>query len=221
MKEFLLVVRDFLLFILGIWLLTATMVTVAAVLSSYSSGLMLVNIATILLSAAAVIAELATTILTRWGQSPDSAPESKEEKPSVYVYRLSHVALVIYAITVTLSFKVAVNGTESFTLVWIAMVWTELAVALILLALLNRRQRLDTFFLTTGAASAALVFASAWFYAPSIYGWDLRSVCWYGIMVSAIPLLMFISILLRRYSPFFVRNSHLRHGLITIGASLR
>lgn len=63
-----------------------------------------------------------------------------------------------------------------------------------------------------GAVISVSVFGCAVGYAPDIYGWDLRPLGWYAILVSAIPVLAFLTIFLRR-APLFRRFAWLRFGL--------
>ena len=95
--------------------------------------------------------------------------------------------------------------------VFFALLWTSLAGAGATLAVLNRL-RWDARFALVGAAVSAAGFGCAVLYAPDMYGRDLRPLGWYAILVSAIPVLAFLTVFLRR-APVFGRLRPLRYGL--------
>ena len=118
-----------------------------------------------------------------------------------------HIAVLAHAAVVSLTLLTALDG----GLMPPEIIWTFLAGAALVLAIPNgmiwniRRAAL-------GAAASVIVFGCAVIYAPTIYGWDLQPLGWYAILVSAIPVLAFLSIFLRR-APVFRRFRWLRLGL--------
>ena len=91
------------------------------------------------------------------------------------------------------------------------LTWTPLAGAALVLALLNRL-RWDARFAVLGAVVSAAVFGCAVGFAPTIYGWDLQPMGWYAILVTAIPVLGFLTVFLRR-TPVFSASRWRRRGL--------
>ena len=92
-----------------------------------------------------------------------------------------------------------------------ALLWTSLAGAALALAVLNRA-RWNLRFALFGAAVSVAGFGCAVRFAPDIYGRDLRPLGWYEILVSALPVLAFLVVFLRR-APVFRRLRTLRYGL--------
>ncbi len=68
---------------------------------------------------------------------------------------------------------------------------------------------MDAPFALVGAISATVVFGTALAYAPSFYGWDLRPLGWYALLVTSVPFLLFLSMFLQ-YVPVFSRVRYLR-----------
>ena len=89
--------------------------------------------------------------------------------------------------------------------------WTSLSGAALILALLSRL-RWDARFAILGAVVSAAAFGCAVGFAPTIYGWDLRPLGWYAILVAAIPALAFLALFLRR-APAFSASRWRRGGL--------
>ena len=92
-----------------------------------------------------------------------------------------------------------------------ALLWTSLAGAALALAALNGSRR-SLRFAILGAAASIAAFGCAVGYAPAIYGWDLRPLGWYAILVTAVPVLAFLVVFLRR-APALRRLRPLRYGL--------
>ena len=117
-----------------------------------------------------------------------------------------HIAVLAHAAVVSLTLLTALDG----GLMPPEIIWTALAGAALVLAIPNgmiwniRRAAM-------GAAASAIVFGCAVGYAPTIYGWDLQPLGWYAILATAIPVLAFLSIFLRR-APVFRRFRRLRFG---------
>ena len=90
--------------------------------------------------------------------------------------------------------------------------WTSLVGAALVLALLNR-SGWNIRRAVLGAVVSVAVFGCAAGYAPTIYGWDLRPMGWYAILATAIPVLAFLTLFLRRYSRIFSESRWRRRGL--------
>ena len=94
------------------------------------------------------------------------------------------------------------------------LAWTSLSGGALISALANRLDW-NARLAALGAVVSAATFGCAIIYAPTIYGWDLRPMGWYAILATAIPVLAFASIFLRRYSPAFSASRRRRLGLAT------
>ena len=125
--------------------------------------------------------------------------------------RFIHAAVAVHAAIVLPTFLEAAGETWSPSAIFASASWTSLAGAASVLALLSR-SRWDARFAVLGAAASIAAFGCAVWYAPAIYGWDLRPLGWYAILVTAIPVLAFLAVFLRR-APVFRRLRAARYGL--------
>ena len=125
--------------------------------------------------------------------------------------RFIHAAVAAHAAIALPTFLAAAGETWSPSPIFASASWTSLAGAASVLALLSR-SRWDARFAILGAAASIAAFGCAIWYAPAIYGWDLRPLGWYAILVSAIPVLAFLAVFLRR-APTFRRRRPPRYGL--------
>ena len=131
---------------------------------------------------------------------------------------MAHLAVAALAIVVVVFLAdIFIQGarlgmSDPFSWVFVALVWTVLAGALVALSFIDRRRKNMTLTLI-GAASSAFVFVGAVACAPSLYGRDLRPFGWYALLATSVPLLMFAGILLRD-APLSSRLPYFRHGLI-------
>ena len=125
--------------------------------------------------------------------------------------RFIHAAVAAHAAIVLPTFLEAAGETWSPSPIFASASWTSLAGAAAILALLNRL-RWDARFAVLGATASIAAFGCAVWYAPAIYGWDLRPLGWYAILVAAIPVLAFLAVFLRR-APVFRRLRTARYGL--------
>ena len=128
--------------------------------------------------------------------------------PPNMALRFIHLAAAVHAALV-LTFLLPLLETllDAYVLPFLA--WTTLAGAALILALLNGL-RWDARFAIAGAAVSVAGFGCAVWYAPAIYGWDLRPMGWYAILVSAIPVLAFLTVFLRRVAAFSESRWRLR-----------
>ena len=92
------------------------------------------------------------------------------------------------------------------------LAWTSLSGAALILALANRLNW-NARLAALGAVVSAATFGCAIIYAPTIYGWDLQPMGWYAILATAVPVLAFMVLFLRRYSPAFSESRRRRFGL--------
>ena len=122
-------------------------------------------------------------------------------------FRFVHVAVLVHAVVVLAALQTALNG----GLMPPEVLWTSLAGAPTVLAMLNRL-RWDAPFALAGAAASIATFGCAVGFAPTIYGRDLRPLGWYAILVAAVPVLAFLIVFLRR-APIFRRRRAPRYGL--------
>ena len=118
-----------------------------------------------------------------------------------------HIAVLAHAAAVSLTLLTALDG----GLMPPEIIWTALAGAALVLAIPNG-MIWNIRYAALGAASSVIAFGCAVIYAPTIYGRDLQPLGWYAIMASAIPVLAFLSIFLRR-APIFSQSHWRRRGL--------
>ena len=119
-----------------------------------------------------------------------------------------HIAVLAHAVVASLALPTALD----VGLTPPELIWTALAVSALVLAIADR-MIWNAGYALAGAAAGVLVFGCAVGYAPAIYGWDLRPMGWHAILASAIPVLAFLSIFLRRYVRAFSASRWRRRGL--------
>ena len=122
--------------------------------------------------------------------------------------RFIHIAVLAHTAVISLTLPAALYG----GLTPPEIVWTTLAVSALVLAIANR-MIWNIGCTLAGAAASIIALGCAVLYAPTIYGPDLRPMGWYAILASAIPVLAFLTIFLRRYSRVFSANHWRRRGL--------
>ena len=122
-------------------------------------------------------------------------------------FRFVHIAVAVHAALVLAlllpALRALLENLEGiFIEILMPLIWTPLAGAALVLAMLNRL-RWDARFAALGAVVSISVFGCAVGYTPTIYGWDLRPLGWWTILASFIPVLAFLALFLRRYSRVF------------------
>ena len=124
--------------------------------------------------------------------------------------RFVHAAVAVYAAIALPTFLAATGEEWSSSEFFATASWTSLAGGALILALMSaaiwnaRRAAL-------GAVVSIAAFGCAIWYAPTIYGWDLRPLGWYGILATSVPVLAFMALFLRR-APAIRRFHWLRLG---------
>ena len=122
----------------------------------------------------------------------------------IHIAVAAHAALVLALLLSTL--RALLENIEGvFIGILMPLIWTPLAGAALVLAMLNGL-RWDARFAALGAGVSLAVFGCAVGYTPTIYGWDLRPLGWWMILASFIPVLAFLAMFLRRYSRVFSEN---------------
>ena len=128
-------------------------------------------------------------------------------------FRFIHIAVAVHAALVLAflmpALRTLLDDDGALILFSLPLIWTPAAGGALILALLNGL-RWDARFALAGAAASIAVFGCAVWNAPAIYGWDLRPLGWYAILASAIPVLAFLALFLRRAAVF--SESRLRRG---------
>ena len=200
------------LYTLGAGLLAASLALAPMVFGSPNHLLM----PALMLAGLANIAPAAVAMMNALRRSSALASRMRGDRPPIAAVRLFHVAVAAHAALVLALLLPALQTVlerDGGALIWIALplIWTPLAGAAMILALLNRL-RWDARFAALGAVVSIAAFGCAVGYAPAIYGWDLRPLGWYAILVTAIPSLAFLTVFLRR-APIFSASRWRRRGL--------
>ncbi len=117
-------------------------------------------------------------------------------KLSAIVFHFIYLAVTAYIIvTISLLYMVA-RESRAWSIIFLTLTWTVLATLTLVLVMLARKNT-NVYSASLGVISAGVVFISAFLYVPSLYGWDLRPLGWYAILVTSVPLLMFIGVILK------------------------
>ena len=124
-----------------------------------------------------------------------------------------HIAVGLHSVVAVMTPEATAQVSGSLAVALVAFVWTELTLTLLVLVSLHW-WKTNVLFALAGIAVAAFVFASVWFYTPSLYGWDLRPLGWYALLITFIPLMLLAALLLRHHIPLFSRNNYFWRGLI-------
>ena len=132
------------------------------------------------------------------------------ERQPAGAFRFVHIAVAAHAALVLALLLPALrslleNIEGVFIGILLPLIWTPLAGAALVLALLNGL-RWDARFAALGAGVSLAVFGCAVGFAPTIYGWDLRPLGWWAILVASIPALAFLALFLQRRSRVFSEN---------------
>ena len=142
-----------------------------------------------------------------WEMLRRPTPPAASEGRIAREFRFVHAAVLAHAAVVLATLLTSIDG----GLMPPSVFWTSLAGAPTVLAMLNGL-RWDARLALAGAAASVATFGCAVWFAPVIYGRDLRPFGWYAILVAAVPVLAFLIVFLRRAPPFR-RRRILRYGL--------
>ena len=204
--------NDNLLRMLGVGLLAAASMhaAIAAPFLNDHAGYDLAEIFVIYLLILVNLANgiLAASIAIESSRRPPSAPARLGA--TLKSARFVHFAVAVCAAIALPTFLAAAGEAWSPSDIFATASWTALAGGALVLALLsatiwNIRHA------ALGAVASISVFGCAVWYAPTIYGWDLRPLGWYAILSTALPVLAFLTLFLRR-APVFRRFHWLRFG---------
>ena len=210
------------LYMLGAGLLAAGLAQIAVVIAYLAVadryyyarldwGLSLIPLA---LANCAVTAVAVANLLRR---SSSLAASFRGDRPPAFAVWFIHLAVAYHAalsLSLLLPFlRVFIDVSLPLVLdILLLLAWTSLAGGALISALANRLNW-NARRAALGAVVSAATFGCAVGYAPAIYGWDLRPMGWYAILAAAIPVLAFLALFLRRYSPVFSASSRRRFGL--------
>ena len=197
------------LYMLGAGLLAAGLGQFAASTDAYYGYRLETGFALVaLMLANGALAAVAIAKALRRSSAPASLLQS--DSPPNVALRFIHLAAAAHAaLVLTFLLPLLQILLDPYALPFLS--WTTLAGAALLLALLNRL-RWDARFAIVGAVVSVAGLGCAVWYAPSIYGWDLRPMGWYAILVSSIPVLAFLALFLRR-APAFSESRWRRRGM--------
>ena len=204
--------RDNLLRILGVGLLAAASMH-AAIVAPFLNDRAGYDLAELFIIYLLVISNLgngtlAAAIAIESSRRPPS--DSARVGATLKSARFIHAAVAVCAAISLPTFLAATGEAWSPSDIFATAAWTSLAGAALVLALMsatiwNIRHA------ALGAVASVAVFGCVVGYAPAVYGWDLRPLGWYAILATAIPVLAFLVVFLRR-APLFRRFARLRLG---------
>ena len=197
------------LYVLGLGLLAAGLAQFVASTDAYYGYRIEMGLALLtLMSANCALAAAAIANMLR--RSSSLASLLRSASPPNMAFRFIHFAAAAHAALV-LTFLLPLLQTlpDGFALPFLS--WTSLSGAALALALLSGL-RWDARFAVLGAVVSAAAFGCAVWFAPTIYGWDLRPMGWYAILVSSLPALAFLALFLRR-APGFSASRWRRGGM--------
>ena len=210
--------KAFSLFVLGIGLLVSVAARFALshaddiyLLIGYCAGAMNIVLSCVIISACAVKRE-----------SPPQA-----DGAAALAFRFVHAAVIIHVAVAVLSLQSEAAKVNWFAELATTLIWAETALALALLAVLNRRRRLSRF-AAAGAAASALAFIGVWVHAPTMYavpipdglGWRVSGPGWLAAIIVSIPALAFSALFLRRARTLGWLSRHPRMAAATLFAAL-
>ena len=197
------------LYLLGAGLLAAGLTQFVAATDAYygyriEMGLALMSL---MLANCALAAVIVANALRR---SSALAARIRGDRLPTIAFRFIHFAAAAHAALV-LTFLLPLLQTLLDGCALPFLSWTSLSGAALILALLSGL-RWDARFAVLGAVVSVAAFGCAVVFAPTIYGWDLRPMGWYAILVAAIPVLAFFALFLRR-APVFSASRWRRGGM--------
>ena len=115
-----------------------------------------------------------------------------DTKPMIFLSAVTHIIIIVFSILLILSFPVLAETSGTMIIIW-----ASISAAMFIIVCLNWRQ--TSFLLTaTGAFTSAFTFSGAGFYGLFSRSGMHYSIDWPPIALTAIPLLLFLAILLRR-----------------------
>ena len=204
------------LYMLGLGLLAAGIGQIVIAAEVYY-GYVVEAVLALLALALANGALTAVAIMNLLRRSSSLASLLRGDGPPTFAALFIHLAVVSHAALALASLlplmQILMDGSISLILdILLLLVWTSLAGAALILALANRLNW-NARLAALGAVVSGATFGCAVIYAPTIYGWDLRPMGWYAILATAIPVLAFLVLFLRRYSPAFSESRRRRFGL--------
>ena len=187
------------LYLLGAGLLAAGLGQFAASTDAYYGYRIEVGMALFALMSVNV-ALAAVIVMNALRRSSALTSRMRSDSPPSVALRFIHFAAAAYAaLALTILLPLLETLQDGCVLPFLS--WTSLTGVSLVLALLNGL-RWDARFAVGGAVVSLTVFGCAVWYAPTIYGWDLRPMGWYAILASFIPVLAFLALFLRRAPAF-------------------
>lgn len=204
--------KDIIVLLFGIVLLT----TATSFLAYVAMAMSIISFYALLWGLLLQCGTSVALIVENFSPSPGvSDPSSITSVRSRCLLLFVHIAAGIHSVVAVMTLEATAQGSGALAVALVAFVWTELTLTLLVLVSLHWRKTKAPFALA-GIAVAAFVFASVWFYTPSLYGWDLRPLGWYAVLITFIPMMLFAALLLRHCIPLFSQYNYLWRGLIAV-----
>ena len=159
----------------------------------------------------------AVAVLNLLRRASSLASRLRGDSPPTFAVRFIHFAVAAHAALALPSFlpfmRIFVDVSLPLVLdISLFLAWASLAGGGLIPALVNRLDW-NVRRAALGAVVSVAVFGCAVGYAPTVYGWDLRPMGWCAILASAIPVLAFLTLFLRRRSRAFSESRWRRRGL--------
>ena len=119
----------------------------------------------------------------------------------LYLIAITHIVVALFSVAIILSIAelaAAVASSPSYgNNGTVPIIWASLVAALFITLCLNC-SKIPLLLTLAGAATSAFAFSGACFYAPLFHSGTQHTGTWYPVALTAIPLLLFLTILLRR-----------------------
>ena len=192
-------VNALLIILANVSIMTITGMLVYVALSSHSPNTFSVwlwhlPLTGIALSASAALATISARQL--------QIPAHHAANLMLYLIAITHIVVALFSVVIILSIAelaAAAASSPSYGNNGTApIIWSSLVAALFITLCLNC-SKIPLLLTLAGAATSAFAFSGACFYAPLFYSGTQHTGTWYPVPLTAIPLLLFLTILLRRY----------------------
>ena len=120
----------------------------------------------------------------------------------LHLITITHIVVALFSVVIILSIAelaaAAASNPSYDNNGTVPIIWASLVAALFITLCLHC-SKIPLLLTLAGTATSAFAFSSACFYAPLFHPGTQHTGTWYPVPLTAIPLLLFLTILLRRY----------------------